>query len=175
MPFCAPQATWCGPGLAGRCPVVLPALTSSADSPHAVPSPDPRRAIWHCDGAAVAARLRRVPRQPRQLPAMGRRRGMQAQPGVHARPGQRAWQLQVGRDGGQTLCLAVGRGQHAGAAGILRPCAHRSVLKTPVLCAPHAACRLSCKVCRVCAAGDVLCERENERPVPPLDGETGTA
>lgn len=29
-------------------------------------------------------------------------------------------------------------------------------------------CRLSCKVCRVCAAGDVLCQRENERPVKQL-------
>ncbi|KAL4448929.1 hypothetical protein ABPG77_007646 [Micractinium sp. CCAP 211/92] len=36
-------------------------------------------------------------------------------------------------------------------------------------------CRLSCKVCRVCAAGDVLCARENERPVPSLATNTGTA
>ncbi|KAL4422743.1 hypothetical protein ABPG75_008940 [Micractinium tetrahymenae] len=36
-------------------------------------------------------------------------------------------------------------------------------------------CRLSCKVCRVCAAGDVLCERENERPVPALDANDATA
>ncbi|PSC72973.1 putative prolyl 4-hydroxylase 6 [Micractinium conductrix] len=26
-------------------------------------------------------------------------------------------------------------------------------------------CRLSCKVCRVCMPGDILCERENERPL----------
>ena len=36
-------------------------------------------------------------------------------------------------------------------------------------------CRLSCKLCRVCQPGDVLCERENARSLPARERAAAAA